>query len=94
MYKPLPPYILPPKFSVQNSSVQVIVVLTDGWTVLCFDSHLRLLWESTVQDKHKTRFYFEEAAIAILPNVIESGDKGCVIVGGRQVPIVTEEEKK
>jgi hypothetical protein len=28
---------------------QVIVVLTSGWTVLLFDNHLKLLWESTVR---------------------------------------------
>jgi len=30
---------------------QVIVVLTDGWTVLLFDNQLKLLWESTVRHR-------------------------------------------
>lgn len=29
---------------------QVVVVLTDGWIVMCFDHHLKLMWESSVQE--------------------------------------------
>lgn len=28
---------------------QVIVVVTSGWSVMCFDSNLRKLWENNLQ---------------------------------------------
>lgn len=29
---------------------QVIVVVTDGWSVLCFNHLLKLMWETTISD--------------------------------------------
>lgn len=58
---------------------QVIVVLTDGFVLLCFDHKLELLWESTVVEV-PAELYFREAAIFIHPSRMNLHDKGVVVV--------------
>lgn len=48
-------YIQPDKPGAKRT--QVVVVLTNGWTVLLFDHNLRLQWESTVRDQFDRNFY-------------------------------------
>jgi hypothetical protein len=58
-----------------------VVVLTADWTVMCFDRHLKLLWESNPVKKQISHAYHREAAIYISPSKIRPFDKGLVVVG-------------
>ncbi|KAJ0968484.1 hypothetical protein J5N97_025401 [Dioscorea zingiberensis] len=51
---------------------QVLVVVTSGWSVMCFDHNLKKLWENNLQ-----------IAISISNYTLKHGDSGLVIVGGR-----------
>ncbi|ELR14937.1 FGGAP repeat domain containing protein [Acanthamoeba castellanii str. Neff] len=62
---------------------QVIVVLTSGWTVLLFDNHLKLLWESTVRESLPAHLYHSEAALLVVPTPVRIGDAGVVIAAAR-----------
>jgi hypothetical protein len=61
---------------------QVIAVVTQDWTVLCFDESLKLMWETNLQDFVPDEFYHREVAITITPVGVFKGDRGMVIVGG------------
>lgn len=37
---------------------QVFVVVTSGWSVMCFDHNLKKLWENNLQVHEKTQLYF------------------------------------
>ncbi|KAM9966498.1 hypothetical protein ACTFIR_006716 [Dictyostelium discoideum] len=65
---------------------QIIVVVTDGWAVLCFDNKLKKLWESYASDEVLPGHYQSEISITILPTTIPD-DKGIVIIGGRMEPL-------
>ncbi|KAK5577541.1 hypothetical protein RB653_002484 [Dictyostelium firmibasis] len=65
---------------------QIIVVVTDGWAVLCFNDKLKKLWESYASDEVLPGHYQSEISITILPTKIPD-DKGIVIVGGRMEPL-------
>eukprot|EP01104_Vermistella_antarctica_P007383 TRINITY_DN1821_c4_g1_i1.p1 TRINITY_DN1821_c4_g1~~TRINITY_DN1821_c4_g1_i1.p1 ORF type:complete len:294 (-),score=51.80 TRINITY_DN1821_c4_g1_i1:125-1006(-) len=69
----------------KNSKEKVIVVLTDGWTVLCYDRNLHLLWETTLQTEVAEQMTFKEASILISDVPLRKGDRGSVVVGGRLV---------
>jgi len=58
-----------------------VVVLTHDWTVMCFDRHLKLLWESNPMKAKISNAYHREAAIYISPSKLRPFDKGLVIVG-------------
>ncbi|KAL6048323.1 Integrin-alpha FG-GAP repeat-containing protein 2 [Balamuthia mandrillaris] len=62
---------------------QSIVVVTNGWGVMLFDSNLRLIWESNVRDDLSSELYHSEVAITVAPFPVRVGDKGVVVVGGR-----------
>eukprot|EP00012_Vannella_robusta_P008163 CAMPEP_0206192598 /NCGR_PEP_ID=MMETSP0166-20121206/6056_1 /ASSEMBLY_ACC=CAM_ASM_000260 /TAXON_ID=95228 /ORGANISM="Vannella robusta, Strain DIVA3 518/3/11/1/6" /LENGTH=821 /DNA_ID=CAMNT_0053609129 /DNA_START=92 /DNA_END=2558 /DNA_ORIENTATION=- len=81
-------YIDPPS-NVQRK--QVIVVLTDGWVVMCFDYELRLLWESHAVENPNPSFFHREASILIDHTPLTNGDRGIIIVGGRKELIATSE---
>jgi outer membrane protein assembly factor BamB len=74
-------YLQSPEANTQRK--QVIVVVTDGWTVLCFSSNLKLEWESTPVDEVAHGMYHEEVAILAVPYPVRVGDLGAVVVGGR-----------
>jgi hypothetical protein len=57
------------------------VVVTDGWNVLLFDHHLKLVWESTIQGDHLNG-YLRDATAIVVPHPVRIGDSGTVIVGG------------
>lgn len=63
---------------------QVIVVLTDGWAVLCFNASLHLLWESAVADAELSALVsIREAALTVQPWALEPGATGVVLVAAR-----------
>ncbi|KAJ7944224.1 FG-GAP repeat-containing protein [Quillaja saponaria] len=62
---------------------QVLVVVTSGWSVMCFDSNLRKLWENNLQEDFPHNAHHREVAISISNYTLKHGDTGLVIVGGR-----------
>ena len=59
-----------------------VVVLTHDWTVMCFDRHLKLLWESNPVKMKVAHAFHTEAAIYVVPSKLRPFDKGLVVVGG------------
>ncbi|KAJ0248883.1 FG-GAP repeat-containing protein [Hirschfeldia incana] len=62
---------------------QVLVVVTSGWSVLCFDHNLKKLWETNLQEDFPHSAHHREIAISISNYTLKHGDTGLVIVGGR-----------
>ncbi|CAN6192339.1 unnamed protein product [Urochloa humidicola] len=62
---------------------QVLVVVTSGWSVMCFDHNLKKLWEQNLQDDFPHGAHHREVAITITNYTLKHGDAGLVIVGGR-----------
>ncbi|KAG8076389.1 hypothetical protein GUJ93_ZPchr0006g45823 [Zizania palustris] len=65
------------------SSKQLLVVVTSGWSVMCFDHNLKKLWEANLQDDFPHGTHHREVAISITNYTLKHGDAGLVIVGGR-----------
>lgn len=62
---------------------QVLVVVTSGWSVMCFDHNLKKLWETNLQEDFPHGAHHREIAISISNYTLKHGDAGLVIVGGR-----------
>ncbi|CAA7391968.1 unnamed protein product [Spirodela intermedia] len=62
---------------------QVLVVVTSGWSVMCFDHNLKKLWEHDLQEDFPHGTHHREIAISISNYTLKHGDAGLVIVGGR-----------
>uniref|UniRef100_A0A803KYL2 FG-GAP repeat-containing protein n=1 Tax=Chenopodium quinoa TaxID=63459 RepID=A0A803KYL2_CHEQI len=62
---------------------QVLVVVTSGWSVMCFDHNLKKLWEANLQEDFPHNAHHREVAISISNYTIKHGDTGLIIVGGR-----------
>ncbi|XP_030530778.2 uncharacterized protein LOC115741166 [Rhodamnia argentea] len=62
---------------------QVLVVVTSGWSVMCFDHNLKKLWEENLQEDFPHNAHHREIAISISNYTLKHGDSGLVIVGGR-----------
>ncbi|XP_011046143.1 PREDICTED: uncharacterized protein LOC105140841 [Populus euphratica] len=62
---------------------QVLVVVTSGWSVMCFDHNLKKLWETNVQEDFPHNAHHREIAISISNYTLKHGDTGLVIIGGR-----------
>ncbi|KAK1272806.1 hypothetical protein QJS04_geneDACA022272 [Acorus gramineus] len=62
---------------------QVLVVVTSGWSVMCFDHNLNKLWETNVQEHFPHGAHHQEIAISISNYTLKHGDSGLIIVGGR-----------
>ncbi|KAG0462172.1 hypothetical protein HPP92_020648 [Vanilla planifolia] len=62
---------------------QVLVVVTSGWSVMCFDHNLKKLWENNLQEDFPHGAHHREVAITISNYTLRNGDAGLVIVGGR-----------
>lgn len=60
----------------------VIVVVTAGWTVLCYDHNLKLLWENNVQEDWPHGAHMKEVAILITNQTLKHEHRGMVVVGG------------
>lgn len=65
---------------------QVIIVVTEDWTVLCFSHTLDLLWETTVAHLQDTlglgALYHREIAARVVPTPMRDGDVGVVVMAG------------
>ena len=74
------------KYSETKGRQQVVVVLREDWTVVCFDAQLRLLWEKSVGHKvHQldkdaglllSRYTIDDASITIAPLNFHAPDTG------------------
>ncbi|KAJ6929902.1 hypothetical protein NC652_013690 [Populus alba x Populus x berolinensis] len=62
---------------------QVLVVVTSGWSVMCFDHNLKKLWETNLQEDFPHNAHHREIAISISNYTLKHGDSGLVIIGGR-----------
>ncbi|KAL5752565.1 hypothetical protein ACOSP7_022762 [Xanthoceras sorbifolium] len=62
---------------------QVLVVVTSGWSVMCFDHNLKKLWDTNLQEDFPPNAHHREIAISISNYTLKHGDTGLVIVGGR-----------
>ncbi|KAF1002774.1 uncharacterized protein LOC141700246 [Apium graveolens] len=62
---------------------EVLVVVTSGWSVMCFDHNLQKLWEKNLQEDFPHHVHHREIAISISNYTIKHGDSGLIIVGGR-----------
>ncbi|GFY80324.1 FG-GAP repeat-containing protein [Actinidia rufa] len=62
---------------------QVLVVVTSGWSVMCFDHNLRKLWETNLQEDFPHNVHHREISISISNYTLKHGDTGLIIVGGR-----------
>jgi hypothetical protein len=61
---------------------QYIVVVTDGWTIICYDWQLELQWERTIE-ADVSHSFLHEIAIMITAHAMQEGDTGSIVVGGR-----------
>lgn len=73
-------YIHP--YSDTTNRQQIIVVVTEGWNILVYNSALTLLWTHNVETD-LSMSYLAEVSIMILPEKMHTGDTGSVIIGGR-----------
>ncbi|KAI9109659.1 hypothetical protein K1719_019289 [Acacia pycnantha] len=71
------------RYQVGQPHKQVLVVLTSGWSVMCFDSNLQKLWENNLQEDFPHNAHHREVAISISNYTLKHGDTGLIIVGGR-----------
>eukprot|EP00249_Psilotum_nudum_P018309 c26740_g1_i2 orf=290-2380(+) len=61
---------------------EVVVVLTAGWNIICFDHNLKKLWEADVQEDFPHGAHHREVSILITNYTLKHGDNGLIIVGG------------
>jgi len=62
---------------------QHIVIVTESFDVLCFDSSLNLVWETSIEQHMDVNSLISEMTILIAPKPMIKGDHGVVVVGGR-----------
>ncbi|CAN1813961.1 hypothetical protein LINPERHAP1_LOCUS27013 [Linum perenne] len=62
---------------------QVLVVVTSGWSVMCFDHNLKKLWETSLQEDFPHNAHHREISISVSNYTLKHGDEGLIIVGGR-----------
>lgn len=62
---------------------QVLVVVTSGWSVMCFDHNLKKLWETNLQEDFPHNAHHREVSISVSNYTLKHGDSGLIIVGGR-----------
>ncbi|MCO5587869.1 hypothetical protein L7F22_041821 [Adiantum nelumboides] len=61
---------------------QVLVVVTAGWSVICYDHNLNKLWETDLGEEFPTHARHKEVSILITNYTLKHGDMGLIIVGG------------
>ncbi|RYQ79992.1 hypothetical protein Ahy_Scaffold1g106701 isoform B [Arachis hypogaea] len=71
------------RYKMGQRQKQVLVVVTSGWSIMCFDSNLQKLWENNLQEDFPHNAHHREVAISISNYTLKHGDTGLVIVGGR-----------
>ncbi|KAI5013643.1 hypothetical protein ZWY2020_037156 [Hordeum vulgare] len=62
---------------------QVLIVVTSGWAVMCFDHNLKKLWEVSLGDDFPHAAHHREVAVSVTNYTLKHGDARHVIVGGR-----------
>ena len=78
--------------SRNGSRKGVVVVVTEGWHVVCFDHNLRVMWERALGEDFPRHAKPREAAVLVTAAAVFEGDRGTVIVGGRVDSGVIDEE--
>ena len=73
-------------YSPEKSRNQVIVVMTDDWTVTCYTHLLQKMWTKSIEHKYHTlnvmsHFHVEEVSLLISPLSLKDGAGGLVVVG-------------
>ncbi|XP_021352758.1 uncharacterized protein LOC110449917 isoform X1 [Mizuhopecten yessoensis] len=73
-----------PYLSLMQIRKQIIVIVTDDWHVLCYDSDLQLLWKKKLMDiSHvKDTYIVKDMGVIITPHKVRKDDHGLVIIGG------------
>ncbi|KAL2348565.1 hypothetical protein Fmac_002565 [Flemingia macrophylla] len=71
------------RYKIGQPQKQVLVVVTSGWSVMCFDSNLQKLWENNLQEDFPHNAHHREVAISVSNYTLKHGDTGLIIVGGR-----------
>lgn len=69
--------------TIDSRSVNIVVVVTNGWSILCYSSEMQLLWEASVTMSISADQSFREVAVLIVDVPMRVGDSGTVIVGAR-----------
>ncbi|XP_073289228.1 uncharacterized protein [Primulina huaijiensis] len=75
--------IIDRNYNKREPRKQVVVVVTSGWYVMCFDHNLKKLWEINLQKDFPHNAHHREIAISVSNYTLKHGDSGLVIVGGR-----------
>ncbi|EPS63979.1 hypothetical protein M569_10795, partial [Genlisea aurea] len=70
-------------YNKREARKQVLVVVTSGWHVMCFDHNLKKLWDVNLQKDFPHNAHHREIAISITNYTLKNGDVGLVIIGGR-----------
>ncbi|CAJ2646476.1 uncharacterized protein LOC123910381 [Trifolium pratense] len=71
------------RYKIGQPHKQVLVVVTSGWFVMCFDSNLQKLWENNLQEDFPHNAHHREVSISVSNYTLKHGDTGLIIVGGR-----------
>ncbi|XP_076449681.1 uncharacterized protein LOC143286041 [Babylonia areolata] len=84
---------------------QIIVIATDDWHVMCFDSELTLVWEVALPvtvDLYEEVYSVKSLGVLITSHSVQKNDAGLVIVGGsfmhkthatKELPVETMDEQ-
>eukprot|EP00898_Chlorokybus_atmophyticus_P005991 jgi/Chlat1/6393/Chrsp44S05841 len=74
----------PPSPSAGNTPrrKRVIVVVTTGWQIMCYDHNLQLVWETSVKAEWPDGAHWKEVTVLINSHRMHAGDRGVVIIGG------------
>lgn len=76
-------YVQPFNSSSPQARTRSIFVLTQDWSLLCFDASLKLVWETTLVQNVPAWLVHRSAAITVVQRSLRIGDEGLVVVGGR-----------
>ena len=74
-------------YNITTIRKQVIVIVREDWTVSCYDSKLRLLWDKAIAHKSFeieniiNKYKIEEVAILISSIALEEGNNGAIFIG-------------
>ncbi|KAH6810210.1 FG-GAP repeat-containing protein [Perilla frutescens var. hirtella] len=75
--------VIEKSYNKREARKQVLVVVTSGWSVMCFDHNLKKLWEVNLQKDFPHNAHHREIAISVSNYTLRHGDSGLIIVGGR-----------
>ncbi|KAK6150598.1 hypothetical protein DH2020_015530 [Rehmannia glutinosa] len=75
--------VIEKSYNKREPRKQVLVVVTSGWSVMCFDHNLKKLWDVNLQKDFPHNAHHREIAISISNYTLRHGYSGLIIVGGR-----------